>query len=142
MSLVQYIYNTTNIDNLAPDKGVLISVKSVEICHRLGMTGRVFSNRKQALSITEGPADVMRQYFDAVEVQPHVETVLLQSVRDIETREFDDYSVWLDIDHPFDAHPKVYPMTSGSLAVAMPENPSVRLRVMIDAFFDQGRLVA
>lgn len=142
MSLVQYIYNTINIDNLDPEKGVLISVKSVEICDRLGMTGRVFSNRKQALSITEGPAEVMRQYFEAVEVQPHVDTVLLQGIREIETREFDDYSVWLDIDHDFEPHPKVHPMTAGSLAVAMPENPSVRLRVMIDAFFDKGRLVA
>jgi hypothetical protein len=142
MALVQYIYNTTNIPNMAPDKGVLVSVKSVEICDRLGMTGRVFSSRKQALSITEGPTDVMRQYFEALETQPHIETVLLQSVRDIETREFDDYSVWLDIDYPFEPHPKVHPMTSGSLAVAMPKSPSVRLRVMIDAFFDEGRFVS
>lgn len=142
MSLVQYIYNTTNVDGLTPDRGVLISVKSVEICDRLAMTGRVFSNRKHALSITEGPAEVMRQYLLAVQNQPHVQAVCLQGIREIETREFEDYSVWLDIDHDFDPHPNVHPMTANSLALAMPNAPSVRLRVMTDAFFVKGRLVA
>jgi len=142
MSLVQYIYNTRNRADLTPEKGVLVSMKSVEICDRLGMTGRVFSTRSHALSIIEGPTDVMAQYFQAVETQPHIINVLLQGVRDIDTREFGDYSVWLDIDHPFDSHPKVHAMGPGSLETAMPDKPSARLRIMTDAYFKQGRLVA
>jgi len=142
MALVQYIYLTTNRLNMTVEKGVLVSAKSVEICERLGMTGRVFSTHFRALSIIEGPRDVMSQYFEAVDTQPQIATVSLQSVRDIEAREFDDYSVWLDLDKDFGSHSKVYPMTPDSLEQAMPDAPSARLRVIMSAFFEKGRLVA
>lgn len=142
MPLVQYIYSTTNKPWMTPEKGVRLSERSVDICERLAMTGRVFSTQHQALSITEGPEDVMRQYYEAVEQQPHVAAIMLQSARNIDVREFDDYSVWLDLDHDFAPHPSVHPMTGASLSKAMPMVPSIRLRIMIDAFFDQGRLVS
>lgn len=142
MALVQYIYTTTNKDWMTPEKGVLLSARSVDFCDRLDMTGRVFSTRFQALSMMEGPAEVMRQYYEAVETQAHIETIMLQSVRDIEVREFPDYSVWLDLDYDFASHPRVHPMTISSLTQAMPKAPSIRLQIMVDAFFKQGRLVS
>jgi hypothetical protein len=142
MSLVQYIYGSTCTDKMTAEKAVLISVKSVDVCKGLGLTGRVFSNRTSALGITEGPADIVRRYYAALQTDYLIATTLLHAQRPISSREFDDYSVWLDINHPFDPHPQVHPMSAGSLARAMPDAPSVRLRVMIDAFFDAGRLVA
>ncbi|GHB02309.1 hypothetical protein GCM10009069_26290 [Algimonas arctica] len=139
---MQYIYSSICTDKMTGDKGVLISIKSVEICERLGLTGRVFSNRTHTFAITEGPEMLVQHYYNAVKADPLVETMVLHGQRTIAAREFDDYSVWLDINHPFDPHPQVHPMTAGSLARAMPDVPSVRLRVMVDAFFDAGRLVA
>lgn len=142
MSLVQYIFKTTNTSRVSTEKGVLAATRNVEICVRLGMTGRVFSSHNHALSILEGPTEMMREYFHAVERQRHIETIFVQAIRTIETREFEDYSVWLDVDTPFEAQPNVHPLTAGALARAMPDAPSVRLRVMMDAFFDKGRFVA
>lgn len=142
MPLVQYVYSTTNTGRVPTDKGVLAAARNIEICDRLAMTGRVFATHHHALSILEGPTEVMREYFKAVENQRHIETIFLQGVREIKTREFEDYSVWLDVECPFAAQPNIHPMTEGALARAMPKAPSVRLRVMIDAFFEKGRLVS
>ena len=143
MSLVQYVYSTTNKRWMTPEKGVRLSIRSVDICDRLGITGRVFSTQFHALSMMEGPAEVMRQYFDAVgNKTPHIDTIVLQSVRDIEAREFDNYSVWLDLDYDFAPHPRVHPMTLSSLSQAMPPAPSIRLQIMLEAFFEKGRLVS
>lgn len=127
---------------MTPEKGVRLSIRSADICDRLDMTGRVFSTQFHALSMIEGPVGVMRHYFEAVEKQPHIETIMLQSVRDIEVREFADYSVWLDLDDNFAPHPSVHPMTLSSLSEAMPGTPSIRLQIMLEAFFEKGRLVS
>jgi hypothetical protein len=128
---------------MTPEKGVRLSIHSVDICERLNMTGRVFSTQFHALSMMEGPTEVMRQYFEALgNKTPHIDTIVLQSARDIEAREFDDYSVWLDLDIDFAPHPGVHPMTLSSLRQAMPAAPSIRLQIMMDAFFEKGRLVS
>ena len=142
MSLAQYIYSTTCTDQMTAEKAVLISVKSIEVCARLGLTGRVFSTRTHALAVTEGPPEIVERYFQAIASDYLVATALLHTKQMVKAREFEDYSVWLDIGTPFGPHPHVHQMTPQSLANAMPQRPSARLRIMVDALFDDGRLVA
>ena len=142
MDLAQYIYTTTCTDRMTIEKAVLISEKSVEVCNRLGLTGRVFSTASSTLAITEGPATLVGRYVGAVHDDYLLETLIVHARRPIEAREFSDYSVWLDMNVPATSAPHVHIMTPGSLQQALPANPSAKLRVMADVFFDQGRLVA
>jgi len=142
MTLAQYIYSTTCSDLVTAEKAVLISAKSIEVCQRLGLTGRVFSTQTHALAVTEGPSDIVERYYQAIASDNLVATALLHTKRQVIAREFEDYSVWLDIGEPFGPHPHVHQMTPQSLTKAMPPRPSARLRIMVDALFDDGRLVA
>ena len=142
MELAQYIYSTTCTELMTSEKAVLISVKSIQVCEQLGLTGRVFSTLTHALAITEGPLDIVDRYYQAIACDNLVATALLQTKQIVKTRDFEDYSVWLDIGRPFGPHPHVHQMTPQSLVSAMPSNPSARLRIMVDALFDDGRLVA
>lgn len=142
MPLMQYIYSTTCTDQMTIDKAILISEKSVDVCAGLGLTGRVFSTRTSTFAITEGSGSIVKRYYEAVRDDPLVATMILHGQRPIPKREFKDYSVWLDINAPFNPHPHVHQMTSRSLIDALPAKPSARLRIMVDAYFEQGRLVA
>jgi hypothetical protein len=140
MSLCQAIYTTTCTDAMTSEKAVLISEKSVEVCRELGLTGRVFANDSSALAITEGPCEVVHGYCDAVEADELVQTFLLQTEREIGVREFDDYSVWLNIDAAFRQTDYVKALRPDTLKSALPAQASARLRFVTKAYLDRDMI--
>ena len=119
-----------------------ISSQSVSVCEQLGLTGRVFANNQQALAMTEGPTEIVRQYFEAVSADILVETTLLHYDRPIKTREFTDYSVWLNLDEEFHFCDKVRRLTAQSVKDALPAYPSAKLKIMATAYLHGDMLAA
>jgi len=127
---------------MTPNMAYQVSSQSVAVCEQLGITGRVFANRQQALAITEGPTDIVYKYFQAVKSDPLVQTILLHVNRPIEACEFEDYSVWLNLGVGFEFGEKVRKLTPGTARLALPDNPSPRLRIMAEAYLDDDMLIA
>lgn len=134
MSLSQLIYTSTCTAELTPLLSHQASFKSIQICKQLGLTGRVFANDKSAFAMTEGPTELVRKYFKAVEADPLVETLLLHVDRPIKSREFTDYFVLLNSRERYDFGPSIGLLTPESLNAALPAHPSIRLRIMVEAF--------
>jgi len=134
MSLAQLIYTSTCTAEMTPRMSHLMALQSVNICQQYGLTGRAYANDISAFAITEGPTEIVRKYFSAVESDPLVETILLHVDRPIQQREFTDFSVWLNSKATFNFGPFVGVLTPESFAQSMPANPSPRLRIMIEAF--------
>ena len=119
---------------MTPERAYSLSAQSVSVCQQLGLTGRVFANNQQAFAMTEGPTDVVRQYYNAVGADSMVETILLHTDRKIQTREFVDYSVWLNLNTPIEFTDTVRHLSVESLPEAMPAKISTRLQIMIEAY--------
>ena len=134
MALVQYIYTSVLVTELTSQNAFDTSLLSVKICQQFGITGRVFANRQQALAIMEGPEDIVARYFASVKQDPLAGNNLLHVQRPIQFREFQDYSVWLNLgqDFPFDLN--VRELTKESLKEAWPDNLSAKVRIMADAY--------
>lgn len=142
MLLAQYIYTSVLITELTPKNAFDTSSLSVKICQQYGITGRVFANRQQALAITEGPEDIVARYFQSVKQDPMASNILLHVQRPIEAREFQDYSVWLNLGQDFGFDNNVRELTSASLPLAWPDNLSARVRIMADAYLDADMVAA
>ena len=136
MSLSQLIYTSRCVAAMTSQMSYDVSCKSVAICEQLGLTGRVFANTQQALAITEGPSELVKMYFHAVKGDSLVETILLHVDRKIETREFSDYSVWLNLPDTFEFGDKVRKLTPESVTSAMPVKQSAKLRIMAEAYLN------
>ncbi len=134
MSLSQLIYTSTCTASMTPKMAYLTSSKSVDICKSLGLTGRVFANNKQALAMTEGPTEIVRRYYHAVASDSLVENIILHTDREIKAREFANYSVWLNLETPIEFTDTVRHLTPETLSRAMPDNISLRLRMMVEAY--------
>ncbi|CAM3633882.1 BLUF domain-containing protein [Litorimonas haliclonae] len=134
MELSQLIYTSTCTDAMTPRMAYQVSAQSVAVCEQLGLTGRVFANNRQALAMTEGPTEIVRQYFQAVSADILVEATLLHYDRVIEAREFSDYSVWLNLGEEFAFCDKVRRLTEQSVQDALPAYPSAKLRIMATAY--------
>ncbi len=141
MGLSQLIYTSTCTDVMTSKMAYQVSCQSVSVCEQLGLTGRVFANNWQALAMTEGPTEIVRQYFEAVSADVLVETTLLHYDRPIETREFSDYSVWLNLGEGFEFGEKVRRLTEQSVKEALPAYPSAKLKIMATAYL-QGDMLA
>lgn len=111
-----------------------VSEQSVRVCQQLGITGRVFANDIQALAITEGETALVRRYYEAVKADILVDNIVLLADRQIEAREFSDYSVWLNSREHYDCGPHVRRLTLKSLEDALPGNPSGKIRVMVEGY--------
>lgn len=142
MALSQLIYTSKCTDAMTPRMAYLVSAASVDVCQQLGITGRVFANNQQALAMTEGPAEVLQRYFQAVSRDAMVEAVMLHTDRSIKTREFSNYSVWLNLDTPIEFTDTVCRLSANSLRHAVPHNASARLRIMIEAYLTPDLLTA
>jgi len=142
MSLSQLIYTSTCTDAMTPQKSVLISCKSVEVCRSLGLTGRVFANNRKALAMTEGPTEIVQRYFQAVQSDPLVQTIMLHSNNTITAREFVDYSVWLNVGVNFAPCRGVRVMTRESIRSAFPSQASARIRIMAEGYLDAAMLAS
>lgn len=134
MSLSQLIYTSTCTAELTPLKSHQASFQSVQICNQLGLTGRVFANDISAFAMTEGPTEIVKRYFKAVEADPLVETIILHVDRPIKAREFNDYFILLNSKERYDFGPSIGVLTPESLNAALPTHPSIRLRIMVEAF--------
>lgn len=137
MSLSQLIYTSTCTAEMTPRMSHLMALQSVNLCRQYGLTGRAFANDISALAMMEGPTEVVKRYYQSVEADRLVETILLHVDRPIKEREFSDFSVWLNSKATFDFGPFVGVLTPQSFQEAMPDNPSPRLRIMIEAFRDE-----
>lgn len=142
MSLVQYIYTSVLVTEVTAQNAYDTSAMSVKICQQYGITGRVFANRQQALAITEGPEDIVEHYFQSVKQDPVAGNILLHVQRSIEAREFQDYSVWLNLGQNFQFGKYVRELSSETLPLAWPDNLSARVRIMADAYLDADMLAA
>ena len=136
MSLSQLIYTSRCVAAMTSQMSYDVSCKSVYICEKLGLTGRVFANNQQALAMTEGPTHIVKQYFEAVKSDGLVESILLHVDRVIPKREFMDYSVWLNLPGDFEFGDKVRELTPESVLTAMPIKQSVKLRIMAEAYLN------
>lgn len=121
---------------MTPQMSYEAACKSVYIGEKLSLTGRVFANTIQALAITEGPTNIVREYFKAVKADSLVESILLHVDREIPAREFTDYSVWLNLPESFQLCDKVRKLTPQSVLTAMPIKPSAKLRIMAEAYLN------
>lgn len=121
---------------MTPKLAYQISCQSVAVSRELGLTGRVFANQYRALSVTEGPEQILGNYFKAFENDVLVDTVVLHVQRSIETREFSDYSVWLNLPYDVMECPDVYKLNAQTVISALPDHPSPRLRIMMQAFLN------
>lgn len=118
---------------MTPLRAHQIALDSITICEQLGITGRVFADDQQAFAITEGPTDIVRQYYQAVAVDPLVENTVLHVQRKIPRREFVDYSVWLNLREHYDMGPQVRVLSPANLSGALPKGLSTKVRFMIEA---------
>lgn len=134
MSLSQLIYTSTCTAELTPRLSHEASFKSVQICKSIGLTGRVFANDISAFAMTEGPTELVRRYYKAVAADSLVETIILHVDRPIKAREFNDYYVLLNSQERYDFGPSVGILTDETLNAALPSHPSIRLRIMVEAF--------
>ena len=137
MSLSQLIYTSTCTAELTPELSHEASYKSVQICKQLGLTGRVFANDITAFAMTEGPTELVKKYYKAVEADRLVETIVLHVDRPIEKREFQDYYVLLNSKERYDYGPSIGVLTPETMEQALPSRPSSRMRIMIEAFRDE-----
>ena len=137
MSLSQLIYTSTCTAELTPELSHEASYKSVQICKQLGLTGRVFANDITAFAMTEGPTELVKKYYKAVEADRLVETIVLHVDRPIEKREFQDYYVLLNSKERYDYGPAIGVLTPETMEQALPSRPSSRMRIMIEAFRDE-----
>ena len=142
MNLVQYIYTSILVTELSSQNAFDTSSMSTRVCQQIGITGRVFANRQKALAITEGPEEIVQRYFQSVTQDPLAETVLLHVKRPIPAREFQDYSVWLNLGQAFEFTRYVRKLTPESLGQAWPDNLSAKVRIMADAYLDPDMLAA
>jgi len=142
MELVQYIYTSTCSAAMTAQNAYDMSSKSVSLCEQFGITGRVFANRQQALAMTEGPKEIVERYYQSVCRDPYVFATLLHVNRIIPAREFNDYSVWLNLGTQFEFSDSVRPLTADTVHLALPDNPSPRLRIMAEAYLDDDMLIA
>lgn len=134
MSLSQLIYTSTCTAELTPLMSHQASFQSVQICNHLGLSGRVFANDISAFAITEGPTEIVKRYYKAVEADPLVETIILHVDRPIKTREFEGFLVLLNSRETYDFGPSIGILTPETLNAALPAHPSIRLRIMVEAF--------
>jgi len=142
MELVQYIYTSTCSEAMTLQLIYDTSCRNIGLCEQFGITGRVFANRQQALVIKEGPKDLVERFYQSVCRDPYVATTLLHVNRIIPTREFHDCSVWLNIGTQFTFNEKVRQLTPETVRLALPANPSPRLRIMAEAYLDDDMLIA
>ncbi len=118
------------------------SEMSARVCKQFGITGRAFANCQKAWAITEGEEEVVKRYFTAVASDPVAGKVLLHVKRPVLVREFQDYSVWLNLGKPFQFNQYVRELTPSSLGNAWPSNLSAKVRIMADAYLDRDMLAA
>lgn len=126
---------------MTPFQSHRISNKSVEVCHQLGLTGRVFANDVQAFAVTEGETRLVRQYYEAVKTDKMVESIILHVNRPIERREFVDYSVWLNSRETHLRVEHVWRLTGRTLEDALPVNLSAKVRILVEAYLKPELLV-
>lgn len=136
MSLTQLIYTSRCVAAMTSQMSYDVSCKSVYICEKLGLTGRVFANNRQALAMTEGPTEIVKEYFKAVKADSLVESILIHVDRKIPVREFKTYSVWLNLPGAFEFGDKVRELTPESVLTAMPVKQSAKLRIMAEAYLN------
>ena len=140
MGLVQYIFTSILVEELSAQNAFDTSSMSVRVCQHYGITGRVFANRNQALVITEGPKETVEHYFQSIQKDPMTGTQILHSQKEIREREFNDYSVWLNLGQGFEFSGDVRELSQETLPLAWPENLSAKVRIMADAYLDSDML--
>lgn len=119
-----------------------VSCQSVTVFEQLGLTGRVFANNKRALAVVEGPTQIVKQYYEALSTDILLETIFLHSSRPLKTREFLDFSVWINLREEFEFTDKVRQLTREALKEALPESPSIKLKIMAAAYLNDEILAA
>jgi len=142
MGLVQYIYTSVVLKDLSVQEAFDIGSTSVGACQQLEITGRVFGNRQEGLAIMEGPEEHVARYYQGVQDNPLTGLQILHVKRSVKAREFEDFSVWLNVGQMFRETYQVRNLTSETLPLAWPENLSAKVRIMADAYLDADMLKA
>lgn len=136
MEFAQYIYTSILPSALSARSAYNTSVLSVKICRKFGITGRVFTNKQQALTITEGPIDIVEHYFQSVGKDPINMKIIPHVQRLIQAREFEEYSVWLNLGRGFEFSEYIRELTPQSLQMAWPATLSPKMRIMANMYLD------
>jgi hypothetical protein len=136
MAFAQYIYTSILVSELTPESAFQTCELSSKVCRHFGITGRVFANRQQALAITEGPEEVVARYFEAIRQDPISGKIILHVQRLISSREFQTYSLWLNLGVDFSPSESVRPLTPDTLQSAWPSTLSTKMRILAEAYLD------
>jgi len=129
----QIVFLVQSQGELSQEDKLRLASHSVEITQSLGLMGRVFVSGAECLVITEGPEEMVDQYFDAVMVDDRVGSCVLHDDRYISAPEFLDYSVWLDFGALIGLPDGVHRLTTRKMAVALPPEASGATRVLFSA---------
>ena len=133
--LSQMIYTSTSAPGVSLADKVKIASYSVAICNQMGLTGRVLVVPEMAINVLEGPEVIITRYVEAIRKDALIDLVILHHSQLIDSREFDDYSVWMTYkpDVPM-AH--VYQLTADNFQDAVPKTLPLKTRLFIEASID------
>lgn len=129
----QSIYMSQCVTHLTPLERLQIARKSIMICGSLGLTGRVFVTGNDALNVTEGPPQLVDDYFKAMKADERTVSCILHSEKEITAPEFNEYSVWGDFVKTYELPENVYRLTRANLSSALPADATRRMRFFFDA---------
>lgn len=122
---------------------VEMGIKNDAICKSFGFTGRLFVNEYETLNIIEGPHELNESYFQAIVNDPRSTATLRHFSRQLESREFHDYSVWAAHSQMPHVLPKRLNLLCGSrLDQALVPNLSLKVRLIIDGYVRANLLSA
>lgn len=140
--LSQSIFTLTCRTDMPADQRIAIAKKNIIICKALGFTGRGFIVGSQALNIIEGTEALLANFTDAMAIDPRITCFVPHGLRPIETREYDDYSIWLDLVTGDNRAEGLYSLEALSMSDALPPIASTRVRLLIDAFLITNKIAA
>ena len=142
MGLVQYMYTSVLVADASAQGAIDTASMAMRLGQEFGITGRVFANIRQAFVIMEGPEEIVERYFQSVTRDPMAGTQIVHVQRPIKAREFQDYSVWLNVGQRFQSTSQIRELTPETLPLAWPENLSAKVRIMAEAYLDSDMLAA
>lgn len=134
MNVTQYIFTSTIHRSTSYNDARRLAIDTIQLCHYLGVTGRVFASNYQAFCILEGPKEATERYYAAITADEIVDTVVLHSNRAITAPEFKDFSVWLKEYDQNTPHESLNQLTALSVNQALPKGLSAKVRILVDAY--------
>jgi len=133
MELTQLIF-TSQVTPKSSLAEIRVQAESViGNCMLLDITGRNFNINYESFTIKEGPTEALMRYYEAVLDDPWIDLSVLHQQVIIETREFDDFSIWVQSSSGFDLGPHINILSKDTIANALPDTLSSKLKIFLQS---------